>query len=495
MSASRPPTRPLLIRGAELHGAGRADVRIRDGRIAALGALIPSAEETVIDARGGALLPGLHDHHIHLLSYAASRESLHCGPPEIGSEVELVRALQRHREIGPDAWIRGYGYHESVAGELDRFRLDRWVADVPVRIQHRSGRLWVLNSAAITRLTQARDGGNARPPPLTGLASGRLYDQDAALRQLLPGSIPDVAAASRDLARCGVTGLTDMTPDNDARTLELFRELQRCGSLRQRVYLAGSAALDPLVSLGGRAEPTSQVAATAAVGPTKLHLHEEELPPFQDFCETIAHSHRAGRTVAVHCVTETELVYTLAAYREAGILRGDRIEHASVTPPALLEQLEELGLLVVTQPNFVAERGDAYRRELAAAAHPWLYRCRSFLARGIPLAAGTDAPFGSADPWYAMRAATRRETRDGALLGPDERLSADEALALFLGTAAAPEQPRRIRPGAVADLCLLDRPWRAASRILSADCVRATLRDGTLIYDGIDEPPLESSFG
>ena len=34
-------------------------------------------------------------------------------------------------------WLRGTGYHESVAGELDRHALDRWVPARPVRVQHR----------------------------------------------------------------------------------------------------------------------------------------------------------------------------------------------------------------------------------------------------------------------------------------------------------------------------------------------------------------------
>ena len=46
-------------------------------------------------------------------------------------------------------WLRGVAYHESVAGPLDRDRLDAWVADRPLRVQHRSGALWMLNSAGI----------------------------------------------------------------------------------------------------------------------------------------------------------------------------------------------------------------------------------------------------------------------------------------------------------------------------------------------------------
>jgi dihydroorotase-like cyclic amidohydrolase len=42
----------------------RGDVRIEQGLIAETGALTAREGEAVIDAKGGALLPGLHDHHI-----------------------------------------------------------------------------------------------------------------------------------------------------------------------------------------------------------------------------------------------------------------------------------------------------------------------------------------------------------------------------------------------------------------------------------------------
>ena len=55
----------LLIKGADLLGAGRQDLLIRDGRIAEIGALVAADAET-IDADGLVALPGLVDIHTHL---------------------------------------------------------------------------------------------------------------------------------------------------------------------------------------------------------------------------------------------------------------------------------------------------------------------------------------------------------------------------------------------------------------------------------------------
>ena len=73
----------MLIRRAEVEGLIR-DVRIAEGRIEVIAERIaPHPGEGMIDAEGGALFPGLHDHHIHLFALAAALGSVACGPPSV----------------------------------------------------------------------------------------------------------------------------------------------------------------------------------------------------------------------------------------------------------------------------------------------------------------------------------------------------------------------------------------------------------------------------
>lgn len=76
--------------------------------------------EDVLDAASGAVLPGRHDHHVHLYFAAAAATSLRVGPPQFSDCGALVAALA-DAEIG---WIRAVGYHDLVAGALDRGVLD-----------------------------------------------------------------------------------------------------------------------------------------------------------------------------------------------------------------------------------------------------------------------------------------------------------------------------------------------------------------------------------
>ena len=74
-----PTSHGLLIRRAEVAGRGPVDVRIAGSRIVAIGpALDPASGEPTLDAAGAALIPGLHDHHLHLLALAAAQRSVRC---------------------------------------------------------------------------------------------------------------------------------------------------------------------------------------------------------------------------------------------------------------------------------------------------------------------------------------------------------------------------------------------------------------------------------
>jgi predicted amidohydrolase YtcJ len=434
--------------------------------------LIATAGDSVIEAGGGCLLPGLHDHHIHMMALAASMDSVRCGPPDIHCEDELACLLRSHNAMPGADWVRGIAYHPSVAGDIDRTWLDQHIPDRPTRIQHRGGRLWVFNSRGLEALGVAAGDAPQGLEQLQGCATGRLYEGDQWLRTRLNSQFPDLAKASHQLASYGITGFTDTTPGNGSSQWDYFRQAQASGHLHQRVRMMGSHQL--------RQRGDSQWLQR---GEFKIHLLESQLPELDSLCRDIEVAHSDSRAVAIHCVTLTELVFALSALETAGVRPGDRIEHASVTSAELLQPIREMGLRVVTQPHFIAERGDQYCEDVEPDEQPWLYRCATFISAGIPLAGGSDAPFGDADPWRSMRAAVERKTPSGRVMQASEALTPEQALLLFLSKAETPGIHNLVlKPGSRADLCLLQRPWQDVREALSSAHVGATWQAGKLIY-------------
>jgi predicted amidohydrolase YtcJ len=456
----------MLIRNADVWGRGLADVRIKGDAISAIGDLERRNGETVLNANGSTLLPGLHDHHIHLAGLAVRRPSVWCGPPSVTTSELLAEALRRPGS----GWIRGIGYHESVCDGLPTApELDALAPDRPLRMQHRSGRMWLLNSAGLEALLSCAEAPDGLEHDGTGF-TGRLFDEDAWLREALGSEPPDFSQISAELATLGITGITDMTVGNDPAMAAHFANQITSGKLVQHLHLAGNLAL-------GEAAPGAW-----QLGPAKLHLHEAALPDFEKAAGFIRAAHSQNRGVAIHCVSEVELVFALAALEEAGARRGDRIEHASVAWPELVGGMAALGLWVCVQPHFVAERGDQYLADVELRHHGDLYRLRMLQEAGIPLAGGSDAPFGSADPWAGMAAARSRLTASGQPIGPDEALGPEDALGLYLASPVDFTAQRRIEAGAPADLCLLTKSWGAVRNDVTSAKVAATFISGQLVH-------------
>lgn len=442
----------LTIRNIEIDGRAGLDVRLADGRIAEIGVRLRGANE--LDGQGGALIPGLCDHHIHLFGLAARADSV---------TLDQVAAAAAARP--PGAWIRVLGYHESQAGELTRADLDALAPRHRLRVQHQTGALWILNSLALEALGEGDD------PPGLERDTGRLWRGDAWLRSRIGAQPPPLAPIGARLAAYGITALTDASVTTDADAAGRLAEAHRAGHLPQRLTLMSGGPL------------TAPADAAFAVGPLKVLLDDHALPDFDDFATRVAAARAQGRVVAVHCVTAAELALTLAVFEAVGSQPGDRIEHGSVIPPQAIQVLRRLGLTVVTQPAFVQERGDRYAAEVAAADRPDLYRCRTLLDADVPVAASSDAPYASPDPWAGIAAAVRRTSRGGIVLGPEERIAPTRALGLYLDHPAAPgRMARRIAPGASADLCLLDAPLRDVLAAPDAARVRATLVAGRVVH-------------
>ncbi len=445
----------MLIQRAALLDGSIVDIRVEQTITEVAATLTRHRGEAVLDAEGGTVLPGLHDHHVHLRSAAAALGSVRAGPPQVRSVDELLHAL-RTAPVDDDGWVRAYAYHESVAGELNREALDRVSLNVPIRVQHRSGALWIINSAGLARLAMADH------------PDGRLFRIRGEGLSGLPHREPPLKDLSRQLATRGVTGVTDATPHHTDRDIATFAGARRRKELVQRLHCMAPADTVNLPEV--------------TLGPTKIILDDDGLD-LAGLTKTLRDNHFREHGVAVHCVTDAQLAVAVAAFRAAGVYRGDRIEHAAVVPNDSLSDLATLGMTVVTQPNFVAERGDAYLDAITPDRLGELWRIRSLLRSGVPVALSTDMPFGNGDPWAGMRAAVQRTTCSGAVLNAAERISPLEAVRMFTGWPDRPPVPRSITAGQPADLCVLAGPPADVLARLDAALVRSTIIAGEVVFD------------
>lgn len=433
----------LVLRNVRPWGGDPVDILLDEGLIAQIGlSLAGGAKE--IDGRGDTLLPGLHDHHLHIMALAARRQSI-----DLTGELDPKAIVLRLRQAKGDT-VRAVGYDERAAPGLpDRALLDRWSPDRPLRLQDRTGALWMLNSSALA-LLKNDDLPSGAERDSTGIPNGRFWREDRWLGRALPRIPLDLGGLGAELAGLGLTALTDASAHNgpdEARVL--------AGCLPQRLVVMGNETL--------------QASDGFALGPLKLLIDERDPPELSALAARITSARQAGRNVAAHCVTEAELALYMAALDlSGGPVSGDRIEHGGMIPAAFIPVIREMGLVVTTNPAFLHDRGERYLAEVEPIED--LYRVASLQAAGIPVKAGSDAPYASVDPWLGMRSVRDRLTARGALLGGDERISAESALRLYC--------PGKIAQGEPADLILCRGTFAEVLDELSAKRVRLTLIAG-----------------
>lgn len=457
----------LVLRRVSPMGGPMIDIGVRAGMVVAIGEKL-QAKGPEIDGRGGVVLPGLIDHHIHLLATAARISSVDLSG--LTTEKAVVEKLSRSAAIDDSKVpMRAIGYDERAAGLPDIIQLTEWVVDRPLRIQDRTGALWLLNKPMFERLGSGlfpecveRDSG--------GDPTGRIWRGDAWLRERLGSEVPPVGLLGRELAKLGITGVTDAGPDNGVSEGRLFNALRQSGDLPQKLQLMGNEQLP--------------ISDCYEQGPLKLHYDERNLPPFEEIVERIECARTQNRSVAAHCVTDGELVFFLAALdASGGAMRGDRIEHGGIISEAMIGEIAARHLTVVSQPGFIHERGQRYAETVEARELDDIYRLRSLAAAGIAMAAGSDGPYGSLDPWLAMRSARDRCTPSGQAIGAKETLDVAKALELYLQPFDLSHNGiRTIEVGAEADLCLLEGGWQEIIDDPHAEAVQATIIGGEVVY-------------
>ncbi|MEE8442852.1 MAG: amidohydrolase [Dehalococcoidia bacterium] len=465
--------------------------------------------DRVIDCGGASLLPGLNDAHIHLLAYAASLRYLDCSRDAVVSIPDIQRVIQAHaRTVAPGHWIRARGYDESYLGERrhpTRADLDIAASHQPVRLDHRSGHACVLNSRGLELVGIGPD----TPDPPEGIIE---RDDDGVPTGLLlemnryvsgragemrdPQQIEEpLVEASRNLLRWGVTSLQDASPENNVERWQLLCHMRKKGVVSQRLsVMPGIHHLHEfienglLASTGDHSLRLGQAKVVVTMTTGGLHPSEEELR------ELVRGAHRQGFGVAVHAVEEEAIVAVLrvlaneaqASNPGSGIL--DRIEHCSEATPQVQALLEGSGVTVVTQPGFIYESAERYVAEVAREKQPWLYPLRTIRALGVAMAAGSDAPVASPDPWRGIYGAVARRDASGVALHQEQSLSVEAALHMYTAGAAAASQEDGVKgiiqKGKLADLMLVDRDLNQTKEVdLLKTRVVLTMVGGEVLWE------------
>lgn len=477
---------------------------VDDGKVVATGStaeLQPRADgASVIDGRGQTLLPGLIDAHGHVLELGYARNSVDLS--ETRSLDEALAKVKAYAQAHPQAkWIRGGGWNQ-VIWKLGRFptasELDTAVADRPVWLSRVDGHAAWANSAAIklagvTRATADPAGGRIERDA-QGNPAGVFVD---GATELVDTHVPALTAAEKaaaldtalaEMARVGLTGVSDAGIDLD--NYRLYRQYADAHKLTVRIYAMirdTGESFDviskdgPLIGYGNdfltvRAVKLFADGALGSRGAAMLKPYSDDphnsgllfMSP-ATMTAKIDKAFAKGYQVGIHAIGDRANREVLdsfaAAYRshpDAKALRN-RVEHAQIVSLEDIPRFVPLQLIASMQPTHATSdmnmAEDRVGHERIKGAYAW----QRFLKQGTVIAAGSDFPVESPNPFFGLYSAVTREDHQGQPPGgwyPQQDLSLTQALRAFTLDAAYAEHAENrigtLEPGKWADFILVD---------------------------------------
>jgi predicted amidohydrolase YtcJ len=424
--------------------AVRGEQYVAVGTDAAIRALA-GANTRLVDLRGSAVIPGLTDNHDHLYNSAKVMRGIDL----VGatSTAEVVRRLREgFAKAKPGETVFGsVGWRAS----LTRKDLDQISADVPiVALRARRGAA-VMNSAALKKAGLSKDMqsymGKEVPKDSSGELTGETPDYPAGLYVVdkvvpLPTAVEEeqwIEAGQKQRNMLGITSIRDLS--NWPHAMRAFERMRRQERLTVRISMGLELAVSDPVGLA-RAQMV-----TPGFGDHWLRIDSAGERPHapagdatpEQYKALMLELNRLGWRHSPHTESDEAIEAVLQAYEAAdheSSIRDKRwvVEHIpNVTPPQM-ERLAKLNIIVST--NMVVINGSDY---------------------GGPNPDTTT----SNNPFVPLYYYVSRKTRGGRVLGPQEKISREEALRIATNNNAFATWEEKVKgsiePGKLADFLVL----------------------------------------
>jgi predicted amidohydrolase YtcJ len=469
-------------------------VAISGNRIVAIGTddevrALAQASTRVIDVRGGTVLPGFNDAHVHIFSGSASLSQLSL--QGIQGFENLRSAIVRHAAAHPDTPSivgRGCLYTAiSPTEPITRHHLDRIMDDRPLLLLafdlhtawansvalRRAGLLHGRKLAIGSEIVMGEDGlatGELREPDAISLVQSVLEGGGREMLGISTGGEPvnvtegerryDTDLLRRGLAYCASLGITSIqNMDGNLYQLELLNEIEQTDGLPVRIRMPfHMKSLTPLSDLHEKAAAWNRLYNSDRLrcdfvkmfmdgvteSETAFFLEDyahrigwrgEALFSQEQFNDICATASRLNLQVASHAVGDGAVRRVLNGYQHAADVAGahdlrHRVEHIEIVHPDDIGRFSVIGAVASMQPIHAPSRAEAAEetapRLVGPARLPYAFAWRALADAETVMVFSTDWPVAPLDPMLSISAAMTREPLTEDV--PDQRLALDEIL-------------------------------------------------------------------
>ena len=537
----------IFTNGALFDGhryAGAGVVLVEGGRIVAVDGGLEarsaraSTTDEVVDLAGGLLAPGFVDAHVHAVQ--GGLERIRCDLTEGETRDDYLRIIEEYADAHPDRpWILGGGWAMSAfpGGTPTATDLDRIVPDRPVFLPNRDHHGAWVNSRALELAGIRRD----TPDPADGRferdadghPTGTLHEGAMhAVARLTPQTTDDEYYAAllegqRHLHSYGVTGWQDAIvgayagmDDPGPTYLRAAREDDLTAHVVGALWWDRSRGEEQIADLverrdaytHGRFRATSVKVMQDGVAENFTAALVE---PYLDRCghatTNTGHSFvdpaalrryvrlldGVGFQVHVHAIGDRGAREALDAFEGTDPERRHHIAHLQLVDPDDVRRFADLGVAANLQMLWACldeQMVELTLPFLGEERATWQYPFADLERAGARLVAGSDWPVSTPNPIEAIHVAVNRREYGEAghdRFLPQQAIGLESAFAAYTSGSAwinhrGPDDDRGagvLRPGATADLVVLDRdPFAGSLDDVGGAQVVSTWVDGTAVY-------------
>ncbi|UCF37422.1 MAG: amidohydrolase [Acidobacteriota bacterium] len=523
-------------------------VAIQGDRILAVGEVgqieqFSGPQTRVIDLQGYAMVPGLIEGHTHPISAAlAEKDGV---IPSIHSFEDIRSHIANVASELPDEELifvpKVYSTRLKEGRYPDRYELDEMSEGHPVMLDN--GYACALNSKAlelaeITRNTRDPENGKIirdqkRTP--VGLVLGARQLVSSLLKRRV-FTEEDRLWALREMQKAyhkvGITGMVDGA--QDAEGLRLYQKLRREGWLTVRTTV--TVRVNSEAPIEDVKEEILSIGALSGFGDEMLRIghlkfaldggiligtaylrepygENTEVYGFDDAeyrgvlrvsrektIELVKFANRLGWRVTAHSTGGASTDVLLEAFEEADKeipIRGRRFSviHGNFPNPDALARAARLGVVLDMQPAWYSLDGPALSKVLGPERMKTFHPYKSAFDAGVVVAGGADHmikfdpreainPF---HPFYGMWMVVSRETWDGQVFNPEERVTREQALRMWTINNAyntfEEDIKGSIEPGKLADFAIISKDYLSCPEAEIKDIeTLATIVGGKVMY-------------
>lgn len=516
-------------------------VVVKDGEISFVGSSADAMEmagdgHKMINLNGNTLMPGFIDPHSHFINSLGMSSQANCSPSPVGEAndvagiIKALKDLKTEKSIPTGQLIMGYGYDDTVMPEgqlLNRDDLDNAFPNNPTMVMHISLHGAVLNSKAmeqfgITAKTETPPGGIIVRKPGTNEPYGLIMETaflpvfanlpkptDEQLSQQLKDGQMIYAAAGITTAQEGASHLGDVeilqkgaddnslfidvvsypfiteydtvfklySPDDFGKYNNHFKlggiKITIDGSPQGRTALFTT----PYLTGGPSGEKNWFGESTFSQDEVNLMLKNV----YDKGLQSIFHANGDG------AIDMCIIAHEFASGDDPTKERRTVIIHSQFVRPDQLDKYVEYKLIPSLYTEHTFFFADAHIKNRGLEQTSFLSPMKTAIAKGLKPTNHTDFNVAPIDQMMVVWTAVNRVSRNGEIIGPDERISPYQALQAITSNAAyqyfEEDKKGTLEKGKLADLVILDHnPLKIDPMKIKEVKVLETIKEGQTIF-------------